>query len=151
MVKDPDLIKIKVKLQKKENLIYGIDLIRKELRNTSPKSKLLNKNLRIALLSLYDEFVGKHTITLNDAIQGIAHKYYQIYKQIGGSRPLHEIIHDFSIIACASYKQMDIVVTQDKVTMLGELPLRSYKLVNEILELRTPIFWSYDYFKRWLL
>ena len=131
--------------------IYGVDIIRMELRDTPRGVRLSNKNLRISLLSLYDEFVGKHTIQLNEEMIKTAEKYYKGYKEFGGVRPMKDIINDFYIVACASRKEMNIVVTNDNCTMLGELSVKAHKLVNEILNLRTPEFWGYSSFKRWLL
>ena len=151
LVKESALLIIKEKIKNKEDLIYGVDVIRKELRDTPKKSLLLSRNLRISLLSLYDEFVGKHTIKLNEEMARTAKKYYKVYREFGGAKSMQEIINDFYIVACASHKEMDVVVTKDKFTMLGELSVKSYKIVDDILNLRTPKFWDYDYFKRWLL
>jgi len=151
LVKETDLLKIKDRIKGKEDIIYGVDIIRMELRDTPRGVRLSNKNLRISLLSLYDEFVGKHTIQLNEEMIKTAEKYYKGYKEFGGVRPMKDIINDFYIVACASRKEMNIVVTNDNCTMLGELSVKAYKLVNEILNLRTPEFWGYSSFKRWLL
>ena len=77
LVKESALLIIKEKIKNKEDLIYGVDVIRKELRDTPKKSLLLSRNLRISLLSLYDEFVGKHTIKLNEEMARTAKKYYK--------------------------------------------------------------------------
>lgn len=142
---------MKERIKSNEGLIYGVNVIRKELRDTPKGNLLLNRNLRISLLSLYDEFVGRHIIRLSNEVIKNAEKYYKVYREFGGMRPIKEVINDFYIVACASCRGMDVVVSKDKATMLGELSLKSYKIVNDILNLRTPKFWDYDYFKRWLL
>ena len=59
LVIDQDIDKIKEHLEKatEEIIIYGFRLIRDELRATPKPSRLEGKNLRVALLSLYDYFV----------------------------------------------------------------------------------------------
>ena len=95
LVKEQALLKIKEKIRSREDLIYGVDVIRRELRDTPKSILLLNRNLRISLLSLYDEFIGKHTIRLSEEMTKIAEKYYSVYKEFGGIRPANEIINDF--------------------------------------------------------
>jgi len=55
------------------------------------------------------------------------------------------------IVACAAHKSMDLVVSNDDASMLSELSIRSYKLVNEILNLHNPKFIGYEELKKILL
>ena len=54
---------------------------------------------------------------------------------------------DFEIIAVASLKEVDIVVSADKRTMLSKLANETYDLVNKTNGLRTPKLVDYFEFK----
>mgnify|MGYP001606404004 FL=1 len=153
MLLDKDLFILKDKhKEKKENVCYGFSVIRKELRATSKEKSLGRKNLRIALLCLYDEFVGEHNLDVDDSkLTNTALKYYGIYRQLGGNLSKSELLNDFVIVACASHKEMDLVASNDDATMLSEISLKAYKLVNEILGLRNPQFIDYEDLKKLLL
>lgn len=151
IVKDADVVKIRYNVPKKKDIIYGIDIIRKELRNTPKKAKILDKNLRVSMLTIYDTFVGKHTIITSEKMESIAKKYYSTYKKLGGMMPPKELEKDYTIVACASLKDMDIVVSNDKHTMLGDFSRKAFDIVNDVLGISTPNFWEYNKFKRWVL
>lgn len=57
------------------------------------------------------------------------------------------MINDFIIVACASKNNLDIVVSNDNVTMLTENAIRAYDDVNKIISLKTPKFIDYKEFK----
>lgn len=154
MVVDKELEELKVghNLNKNNLLIYGFSIIRKELRDTPKTKNHLGRNLRVALLSLYDEFVGNHFLDINEeALMELAQKYYDTYKEFGGGYPENVLIKDYLIVACASQKGMDIVVSNDDASMLSELSLKAYNLVNETLQLKKPQFIDYVQFKNLLL
>ncbi|MBS3169284.1 hypothetical protein J4210_02265 [Candidatus Woesearchaeota archaeon] len=134
------------------NLIYGFSFIRKELRATPKTKKYGPRNLRVALLSLYDLIVGKHSLVVDETkLKSIAEKYYGMYRELGGSFGKEELMSDFIIVACASLKKMDIVVSEDDSTMLSELSLKAYSLVNKVLTLENPEFYGYVKLKELLL
>jgi len=154
LVVDKDLFKLREKLgRKKQDIIYGFPLIRKELRATSKgKTYSEGKKLRVALLSLYDEFVGKHSLVVDESqLKETALKYHDMYQSLGGNKAKSELLNDFMIVACAAHKSMDLVVSNDDASMLSELSIRSYKLVNEILNLHNPKFIGYEELKKILL
>ncbi len=150
---DPELLSLKSAYQKKkqEFLIYGFALVRKELRETPKSKSVLGKNLRIAMLCLYDEFVSTHNVSVPESqLAHVAFEYYETYKKLGGSLSQEALLKDYMIVAAAALKQMDIVVSHDHATMLSDFSLKSYELVNAILHLKNPAFLDYDDFKNLL-
>ena len=150
LVIDPDIDRIKEHFEKakEELIIYGFRLIRDELRATPKPSRLEGKNLRVALLSLYDYFVKNRELKFNiGELNKIADDYYKTYSSFGGSKSKKVMINDFLIVACASKNNLDIVVSNDNITMLTENAIKSYKNVNKILNLKTPKFIDYKEFK----
>jgi len=149
MVVDKNLsLILKCYKEKKNLIIYGFSVVRKELRDT-PKTKLFfGKNLRVALLSLYDQCVKEHSLDIDEnRLYLIAKEYYQKYRTLGGAKSFDILEKDYLVVACASHKDMDIVVSNDDSSMLSELSLKAYAIVNQSLKLRTPDFLDYDHFK----
>jgi len=154
LIADEQLFRLKEEYNKKraEYPVYALSLIRKELRATSKDKTLLNHNLRIALLSLYDEFVGSHQLIINEnELMPIAKQYFQMYQELGGGFGREELWNDFMIVAGAAKKDLDIVVSHDKATMLSELSLKTYEMVNKSLNLKNPEFYDYLDFRDLLL
>lgn len=138
--------------RKKDFIVYGFSLIRKELRATSKTKLYAGMNLRVALLSIYDEFVKDKTLSIEeDKLRAVAKKYYEVYKKRGGTYSEKESLSDFLIVACAALKEMDLVVSNDHATMLSDNALSAYSLVNKELKLKEPLFISYAEFKDFLL
>ena len=134
-------------LPKSNIIIYGTDIIRKELRDT-PKEKIMiaeNKKIkiRLLLLTVYDFIVKSHQLKTTDAVKELAETYYISYKKFEGFKSREEIINDFMIVSTATVNKLDIVYSEDNKTMLSEAAVNSYELVNRIKELKTPIFKSY--------
>ena len=127
-------------------VIYGLDLIRKELRATSNSIKIGDTKIRIALLNLYDILVTKHNLSVNSEMSNLAIQSYNVYKELGGLVSEQEILNDFIIVACASIKNLDIVYSNDSKTMVSEKAIKSYEIVNKILKIRTPKFEDYSNF-----
>jgi len=150
LVIDKDIAKIKDNFEKsKEKLtIYGLKLVRDELRSTPKPSRVEGKNLRIALLSLYDYFVRDHELKFDmEELNKIADDYYKAYRSFGGSKSKDAMIKDFIIVACASKSDLDIVVSNDNITMLTENAVKAYNNINELTGLKTPKFINYKGFK----
>ena len=137
--------------QREDILIYGSDIIRKELRATPKEIKIENRKLRIALLDLYDTLISNHYLLVTDKVIKIANDYYEVYYTLGGRLPKKSIINDLIIVSVASYRDISIVVSNDNKTMLSELNLKSYEIVNKLNNLNIPEFINYDKFKRWLV
>ena len=92
------------------NLIYGFSFIRKELRATPKTKKYGPRNLRVALLSLYDLIVGKHSLVVDETkLKSIAEKYYGMYRELGGSFGKEELMSDFKDLK----KKSQVILVQE--------------------------------------
>lgn len=149
MVFDTDYLKIKNVFRKKV-VIHGFKVVRNELRDVPKKVKFEEKNLRIRLLHIYDEFVSK-CYEVTPQMEKLSKDYYDGYHQFGGIRSYLDLKNDFLVVACASIHQIDVVVSEDNKSMLSENALKSFQLINSTQNLRTPEFIGYLEFKRWLI
>ena len=140
--------KIEKLIEAKKVLIYGNKVIRDELREVSAKSKLGRYSKRILLLSLYDKLVSGHEIKIGDITKILSEKYYEEYKKLGGAEPFQDMEDDFVIIASASLKELDIVVSHDTKTMISGLAVSAYKKINLANGLRSPNFIPYAEYKK---
>ncbi|MBI2172973.1 MAG: hypothetical protein HYT73_02050 [Candidatus Aenigmarchaeota archaeon] len=134
--------------KKKYILIYGYDIVRKELRDVPSKRTIENKRLRLALLALYDRLVKSHIYFTTEPIRQLASDYHKAYKQLGGKESEKEMLNDFLIVACASIHELDIVVSDDTNTMLSKEALKSYKIVNTLRKYKLPDFIGFEKFRR---
>ena len=103
-------------------------------------------SLKVDLLRVYDDFVKK-TYLLEENIEALAQEYFQRYQQLGGGLSFEKLMNDFLIIACASLKNLSIVVSEDVRTMLSEIAIQAYQQVNETKKIPLPEFLSYEVFK----
>ncbi len=151
LVVDPHISKFRdLLITSKGIVVFGSKIVRQELRATPKKIKIEGSNLRIDLLSLYDFLVKERTVDLNKEIESLAQSYYATYRELGGSWGYKEMQNDLLIVATASIKQMDIVVSNDEATMQSEQALRTYTLVNSIKQIKNPLFINYEEFKKLL-
>ena len=147
IVLDKDRLRITEKLSQGSGIkIYGSSAIRKELRDT-PKGIISGINLRNDLLRLFDYLVGKRNYETTQEMNKMAGDYLAVYRKLGGKTQTNEIINDFLIVACATLHNLDIIVSEDRRTMLSDFAMKSYDIVNPISKRRTPAFIPYDKFK----
>jgi len=136
--------------EKKEGLrIYGFDVIRKELKQ-APRITIKGVNIQASLLRAYSSFTVKE-YTLEKEFEKIADDYYEHYGRLGGSSPKKKLFNDFLIIACASVKNISIVVSEDNATMLNEIALKAYETVNKNRGIGFPEFIGYENFREMIL
>lgn len=147
--KEFHLLHSKIESNKNSLKIYGLDLVRNELKG-APRKKIKGVNIQASLLRAYSSFISKEYLFEN-RFEDIAEKYYAHYKVLGGSLSKNLLINDFVIVACASVKDIDIVASEDNATMLSELALKAYKMVNEREGIPFPKFIGYGGFKKLLL
>lgn len=146
--------------QDKSICIYGIDIIEKELKDTPEEIKYQNRMLKGAVLSIYKTLVDKE-LKLFPMAEYLASEYYKKLDELRNSGRYSKTIDnkikkykeedlkvDFQIIAIASIKNIDIVVSTDKRTILSEIAEETYKRVNKENNLRTPILLKYSDFRR---
>ena len=131
-------------------IIYGLDVIRKELRATSQRVHIGRQKLRLVLLGIYDRLTQRHILYTTTLVEKLARDYFAVYRQLGGKTTQKEIWNDFLIVACASVHELDIVVSDDKDTMLSKEALTAYAIVNKLKEYRVPNFIGYETFVRLL-
>ena len=140
--------------------IYGIDVIENELYNAPADIKYRGIFFREALLSLFKTLVDEvtHITPLTDYL---ASQYFKKYKKLETSGRFYKLIKnkrkkysendlktDFEIIAVASIKGIDIVVSADKRTMLSKLAAETYDIVNKLNGLKTPNLVDYFEFRK---
>src|SRR3989344_7237442 len=149
LVKEPEVVPLIAKHIPSDFVIYGTPIIREEIRALSKEAMLDGKNKRILLLRIYDSFVKKdnHSLQITDIIEIIAHDYFVEYKKSGGSLALKEIINDFRIVACAAVHHLDIVVSEDKKSLLSSNSINAFNIVNRKNQLQNPEFISFKRFK----
>ena len=74
-----------------------------------------------------------------------------VQASLGGGFTKEKLWNDFLIVACASVRDINIVVSEDNATMLNKIARNSYQKVNGSLGLRLPEFIGYKKFKNELL
>jgi len=147
LTQEPKIDRIRKKILEDSNfIIYGFKPIRKELRDT-PKAERLGKlSKRNYLLSLYDELTKGRYLQESIKINRLALKFYNAFRKFGGIRNWRDanINVDFTIVACASYYKLDIVVSDDSSTMLSKPARKAYKHITIKEGMWHPNFWKYS-------
>jgi hypothetical protein len=122
--------------QDRNFMIHNFQLIRKELRR-APR-----------ILSLYAQLTTRRVIEESRPISELAQDYFQEYKSNQGVQGRKTMLNDFKIVACASLKGFDLIVSEDRRTLQHPIALKAYRIVNLKRNLRTPGFYSYADLKR---
>lgn len=117
-------------------IIHNFRLIRNELRG-APK-----------ILPIYDKLVANRVIEETKQIKDLANSYFKEYKVNGGAQGQKKILNDFKIVACATLLNSDLVVSDDKRTMLHPIAVDAYNSVNIKIGKRTPTFLNYQKIKK---
>lgn len=105
---DADEIERRIR-EEKDFVIYNFPLIRKEIRNI-PKLTEASRKARISLLEMYDRITGGHYLRNSLEITSLAKKYFDHYRNLGGTYGWDTNIRiDFMIVACASSYGLDVV------------------------------------------
>ena len=147
---DPQRSQLIEQIIRRQFLIHNFKPIREELRRT-PKSKTIKKrrNLRVLMLSIYNQIASKREIPLTKDIRSLAEDFYKEYRSQGGAVGKKSIIDDLRIVACATLKGFDIIVSDDNRTMRSTKALRAYARVAVAQHnRRTPTFYGYNELKR---
>lgn len=147
LIKEPKIEVIRDKISKDTNfVIYGFQPIRKELRETPKSEKLGKLNKRNLLLGLYDKLTKGRYLSESIKINELALKFYNAYRTFGGIRSWKEtnISIDFTIVACASYYKLDIVVSDDSSTLLSKPAMKAYRHITIKEGMWNPNFWRYS-------
>ncbi len=142
---DPQFLPVALKTGKV--VFYGFEVVRKELRATPKKFKHGNRSYRSLLLSVYDELVKGHSYRLSPVVEALAQEYS---KEYAGGISKKELWKDFLIVACASIHGLDLIVSEDNHSMVSAPAISAYKKVNARNDLREPVFYSMEKFKKLL-
>jgi rRNA-processing protein FCF1 len=121
LIKEVSIANAIIALVPKKYVIYGTKIIRSELRDIAKEARIEGRSKRNLLLQLYDSFVRQDH--------------------------LQNMINDLRIVACASFHNLDIVVSNDEKSMLSEDALPAYAAVCKEFRLRVPKFILYRKFK----
>lgn len=139
---DAEEIERRIK-EEKDFVVYNFPLIRKEIRNIQ-KITEASRKARISLLEMYDRITGGHYLRNSIEITLLAKKYFDHYRNLGGTYGWDTNIKiDFMIVACASSYGLDLVYSDDQRTMLGKDAMKAYQHININERLRTPNFLKY--------
>ncbi len=126
---------------------YGFEEVRHELKAAPRMAVHFSENLRADLLRLYEEVIAKE-YSFEQKMMDFAVEYYSAYRSFGGGISHKDIVTDFLIVACASLKEVDIVVSQDSGSMLNVYAKRAYSEVNSRHSLAVPKLWAYEAFRK---
>ncbi len=139
----------------KSYFIYGVDIIEQELSETPLHIKYKGDVTQKLLIELF-ELLSDEIITVTSLAGHLAEDYFRRYKELSksGKYPIikekydeKNLKIDFQIIAIASIRSVDIVVSSDKRTMLSQLARDVYDHINKMNGLRTPELLEYEKFK----
>jgi hypothetical protein len=89
-----------------------------------------------------------NVISVTGAVEHLANNYTFVYREVGGMLAHDKLNNDFTIVASATLRGMDIVVSDDNNSMLNKYSLKAYGIVNTLNNKRTPRFISYDTLKK---
>jgi hypothetical protein len=137
----------KAVIHKHDMIIYGIRIVRNEIR-AAPKHSRDRYDLRLALLRLYDALTEGHELGIKPLANTLASLYYKQYRKNGGSVSWDKMKNDMTIIAEATLSKLDVVVSDDNKTMLVVAAKDAYFTVNKEHNLITPNFIGYSEFKK---
>ncbi|MBI2661858.1 hypothetical protein HYX11_00170 [Candidatus Woesearchaeota archaeon] len=145
---DLHLLHSLIEQKRGEFRIYGFSVVRKELKKV-PKKVVGGVNVQASLLRAYSYFIVKE-YDIEGMFERIAEEYYKNYVFFGGNLLKEEIYNDLLIVACASVKNVDIVVSEDNGTMWNEVFRKAYENVNLKFNVGNPSFIRYKQFKELL-
>ena len=143
----------------KTTYIFGIDIIENELKESPVGIRIRRKPLRDMVIAIYETIVDEK-LKLFQLAKYLASDYFEEYDKLRKSGRYYKLIDsktkkyteddlrvDFQIIAMASLKQVDVVVSTDRRTILSSLAEDTYNKVNKLNGLKTPRLVKYSNFK----
>jgi len=153
LIKETEVAEALVRVVPTQYVIYGTGIIRDELRDIAKDAKFGGKSKRNLLLRAYDTLVRKdhHNLDTTTLIEIIASEFYKQYRSNGGSKSLKEMINDLIITACAAFYNLDIVVSNDKRSMMSSEAVKAYNTVCKNFSLHAPEFILYRKFKEMII
>lgn len=144
----------------KTTYVYGIDIIKGELEEAPVGIKFKGSLLRESVLTIYNTLVDEE-LRLFPVAEYLASKYFKKFDELRKSGKYYRLIDsktkgyseddlrvDFQIIAVASLRGVDIVVSTDKRTILSKLSEDTYNKVNKLNGLKSPELVKYSDFRK---
>lgn len=147
LIKEPNIEKITDQIvNDKEFVVYGFGMIRKELRDTPKEAALGRLKTRNLLLNVYDRLTGGKYLKDSLKIHKLAMKFYNSYREFGGNKNWQKsnIDVDFTIVACASFYKLDLVISDDQKTLMSKPARKAYKHICVKEAMWKPNFWKYS-------
>ena len=118
-------------------IVLNFKIIRDELRKAPSQA-----------LKIYDQIVSNKLIPDSKQISNLAEEYYKEYKNNKGGQGKKNIINDFKIVACASIKNCNLLVSDDERTLKCSNAIKAYNFINLRHNFRTPTFYAYSDLKK---
>ncbi len=128
-------------------VIYGLSIVRQELRDTPKGATRNGAKLRNLLLNYYDKLTKGRNLPLTRLVEVLGQEYLNNYS---GGISKRKLSTDFLIVACASLNRLDVLVSDDNHSMLSRSAIESYNKVNAQNGLKTPKFYSLRQFGKLL-
>lgn len=142
---DLHLLHKSLEFKKNEITIIGFSIIRRELKKV-PKKIIDGINIQASLLRTYTYFISKE-YEMENSLAELAEEYYKAYALLGGNMVKEDIYNDLLIVACASIKNITVVVSEDNATLANEWFKKAYIIVNKKRGILLPQFIKYKEFK----
>ena len=95
--------------------------------------------VRINCLKIYDEIVKGHDLSVTELCEDLALKYY---KEINPVKPFKKIRNDLLLAALATFYELDLVISEDRKTLVSKEFVKAFEKVNNRNNLNTPDFYS---------
>jgi len=148
LAKEENSGEIQLKIKEDSDFkVFGVNAIRREIKNVNWESKQIQK----IILKIY-EFLTEKEYPVDQSIEELAKKYFYKYQEFGGKKDYQILKTDLLIVATATMKNMDIVVSSDRETMskdhkAGEKFRKAYREINAVERYNNPDFWQYKELK----
>ncbi len=138
--------------------VIGSEVVEEELQNTPADKKIKEgkfkgMSLKEFLTTAYKLVVRRsETLLKTDLVEIVAARYYVVYAKkaakTGFAKQQGKLLNDFRIVASASLRGADFLVTADVSSMLNAEAVAAYRIVNGVFQLKTPVLLAYGDFKR---
>lgn len=138
--------------------VLGSEVVWEELQNTPVgkkirEGKFKGMSLREFLTTAYTLITRRsENLLKTDLVEIVAAKYYVVYAKeaakAGVAKKASKLLNDFRIVASASLRGADFLVTADIASMLNADAVKAYVVVNGVFQLKTPVLFAYGDFKR---
>ncbi len=137
--------------------VLGSEVVWEELQNTPvgkkiKEGKFKGMGLREFLATAYKLIAGRsESLLRTDLVEIVAARYYVVYakeaSKAGVAKKEGKLLNDFRIVASASLRGADFLITADVASLLNAEAVKAYGIVNCVFQLKTPVLLAYGDFK----